>query len=53
MVINKTAGSTINKSLVDSRREIDYEIPDYEAMVKEMVDFVRSNRSIYPDYELQ
>ena len=52
VVISKTAGSTIDKSLVDSRREIDYKIPDYDSMVKEMVDSIRSNRPIYPDYEL-
>jgi dTDP-4-dehydrorhamnose reductase len=40
-------GRISNKSFVDTRKLMDYDIPDYETMIKEMVKNIKSN-NIYP-----
>jgi dTDP-4-dehydrorhamnose reductase len=46
--IYPTDGSINNKSIIDTRKLINYEIPFYEIMVKEMVENMKSNKSLYP-----
>jgi len=41
-------GNNINKSILDSRKIINYHIPSYEKMVKEMTENMKSNFSLYP-----
>jgi len=43
-------GRKTNKSFVDSRGLIDYEIPSYDQMIYDMVKFISNNSSIYPHY---
>ena len=40
----------INKSFIDTRCEIDYEIPSYDKMISEMISFMRKNRNLYKHY---
>jgi dTDP-4-dehydrorhamnose reductase len=40
----------INKSFIDTRCEIDYEIPSYDKMISEMISFMRKNRNLYNHY---
>lgn len=41
-----------DKSLKRMRWEFDYKIPDYETMIRELADWMRAHRELYPHYEL-
>ncbi len=43
-------GKEINKSFIDTREEINYIIPSYDEMIKDMVDLISSNRDLYKQY---
>ena len=45
--INSTDGKAVDKSLLDTRGEINYQIPSYETMVMEMVEDMKSNANLY------
>ena len=45
-------GRDVDKSFVDTRKLINYKIPSYEQMVKEMVDSIRRNRALYVHYSV-
>jgi len=53
IAINKVDGPHIDKSFVDTRKEMNYTIPTYEIMIKEMVDLIRNNKSLYAQYDAQ
>ena len=40
-----------DKSFLDTRKEINFEIPSYDIMIKELVHFIRTNISNYPHYD--
>ena len=40
----------INKSFVDTRKEINYTIPSYDIMIKELLDYIMSNKKLYHQY---
>jgi len=46
--INLMDGKNSNKSFLDSRKIINYYIPSYDQMVKEMIERIKSNVSLYP-----
>ena len=43
-------GKNVNKSFVDTRKELNYTIPSYEEMVKEMIEFIKNNSNVYQQY---
>ena len=43
---------TLDKSLKRTRYEFDCAIPDYEQMVREMADWMRAHKALYPHYDL-
>lgn len=43
-------GKNVNKSFIDMRKELNYTIPSYEEMVKEMIEFIKSNPDLYKQY---
>jgi len=43
-------GKEINKDFIDTRKQINYEIPSYDQMVSDMVNAIRSNRFLYSQY---
>lgn len=45
-------GKEVDKSFIDTRKEINYTIPSYDEMVKEMVDLMSKNRKIYTQYQI-
>lgn len=45
-------GAVADKSLRRTRWDFAYRIPDYEQMVAELADWMRSHSQIYPHYEL-
>lgn len=40
----------LNKSFIDTRKELSFVIPDYEIMIKEMIDFINQNSIVYKQY---
>ena len=45
-------GFVADKSLVRTRFDFDYVIPDYETMIAEMAGFVREHSAMYPHYSV-
>lgn len=50
--INPIDGKKINKSFIDTRNELSFTIPDYEIMVKELVELMHENKGVYKQYNL-
>ena len=48
--INPIIGKKINKSFSDTRKEINYKIPNYEEMIIEMKEVINNNRELYRQY---
>lgn len=48
--INKIDGKDVDKSFIDTRKEINYTIPSYEEMVLEMVALIKSKPYMYKQY---
>lgn len=48
--IKKVQGRKTNKSFLDTRGELDIEIPSYEFMIEEMVDVINKNENLYRHY---
>ena len=48
--INPVDGKNINKSFLDTRKEINYVIPSYEEMIKDMVEFINNHEALYQQY---
>ena len=44
-------GECIDKSFIDTRELIDYDIPSYNQMISEMVESIINHRSFYPQYK--
>lgn len=53
IVIEKSDEVNINKSFIDTRKEISFKIPSFEQMIKEMSDFMRENNELYSHYSLR
>ena len=51
--IQAVDGIALDKSLIDTRKECNYQVPDYETMVKEMIDMIKENKSLYSTYEIE
>lgn len=45
-------GFVADKSLVRTRFDFDYRIPDYETMIAELADFMRRHAALYPHYTM-
>ena len=50
--ISKVDGIVTNKSFVDTRQEINYQLPTYDEMIKDMVSLIKNNRILYSHYKL-
>ena len=46
-------GKEVDKSFIDTRKEIDYVIPSYDEMVKDMIDLINSDEQLYKKYQLK
>lgn len=51
--INAVEGVNVDKSLKRTRFDFDYSIPDYETMVRELSDWMRAHKALYPHYNLR
>lgn len=52
ILISPIMGKELNKSFIDTRNELDFTIPDYEIMVKEMIEIMDKKKDIYKQYYL-
>ena len=50
--ISKVDGIVTNKSFVDTRQEINYQLPTYDEMIRDMVSLIKNNRILYSHYNL-
>ena len=50
--INPQLNFKTDKSFVDSRKEIDYQIPTYKTMIKNMINDIKSNKILYSHYDI-
>jgi dTDP-4-dehydrorhamnose reductase len=53
IVIHKVDGKAVNKSFRDTRRELNYVIPSYDVMIKEMVESILDSPTLYLQYNLK
>lgn len=51
--INPVDGVMADKSLIRTNHEFDYIIPDYETMIANMANWMKSHRSLYPHYDIK
>jgi dTDP-4-dehydrorhamnose reductase len=51
--IIKIDGKETNKSFIDTRKLLDFQIPSYDIMIFEMVELIRNNKSLYSQYEIK
>lgn len=49
--IKKVDGKDIDKSFIDTRLLLDFEIPTYEKMISDMVDLMNDNSTLYSQYK--
>ena len=50
--IAKVDGIFTNKSFIDTRQEINYQLPTYDEMIRDMVSLIKNNRILYSHYNL-
>ncbi len=50
--IKKVDGKDIDKSFIDTRQLIKYEIPSYEKMISNMIRIVSENKKLYSQYDV-
>lgn len=43
-------GKKVDKSFIDTRKEINYQIPDYDTMISDMILFMKNNQELYRQY---
>lgn len=53
LTINPVDGITADKSLIRTNFDFNYQIPDYETMVAEMADWIKTHHSLYPHYNIK
>ena len=51
--IQAVDGIALDKSLIDTRKEFNYQVPEYETMVKEMIEMIKENKSLYSTYGIE
>jgi dTDP-4-dehydrorhamnose reductase len=52
ILIKPTKTISSDKSFTDTRKLLDYQIPSYDLMVKNLVDYIQQNKNHYPHYIL-
>ena len=49
--INAVDGKESDKSFIDTRELLDYQIPSYDQMISEMAALIYTNKSLYDQYQ--
>ena len=50
--INPVAGVVADKTLIRTNNQFDYEIPDYDTMIRDMAEWMRIHKQLYRHYNL-
>jgi len=50
--IKLSSGKDVDKSFIDTRLLMDYEIPSYDQMISDMVSLISNNRLLYSQYKV-
>jgi dTDP-4-dehydrorhamnose reductase len=50
--IKSSSGKDVDKSFIDTRLLMDYEIPSYDQMISDMVSLIANNRSLHSQYKV-
>ena len=53
LTINPVEGVVADKTLIRTNHEFKYEIPDYDTMVREMAEWMKAHKELYPHYNLK
>lgn len=48
--INKVDGRDVDKSFIDTRKEINYVLPSYDVMIRDLVELIKQNKMLYSQY---
>lgn len=48
--INKVDGRDVDKSFIDTRKEINYILPSYDVMIRDLVELIKQNKMLYSQY---
>lgn len=40
----------VDKSLINTRKDFDFKVPDYETMIVEMAEWIKDHKDLYPHY---
>jgi dTDP-4-dehydrorhamnose reductase len=51
ITVKPVEGSAIGTTLINTRKDFDYTIPDYKTMVSEMKTWIENHPKLYPHYE--
>lgn len=51
--INPSNQLSVDKTLINTRTDFDFNIPDYHTMIKEMKDWIMSHKEFYNHYEVK
>lgn len=50
--VNPVEGLVADKTLIRTNNSFDYQIPDYETMIREMAEWMRNHKELYPHYKI-
>ena len=51
--VNPVEGLVADKTLIRTNNSFDYQIPDYETMIREMAEWIRNHKELYPHYKIK
>ena len=51
--VNPIEGLVADKTLIRTNNSFDYQIPDYETMIREMAEWMRNHKELYPHYKIK
>lgn len=52
LIIHPVKGIVVDKTLVRTNIDFNYQIPDYSSMIREMAEWMRAHKKLYPHYNL-
>lgn len=51
--VNPVEGLVADKTLIRTNNSFDYQIPDYETMIREIAEWMRNHKELYPHYKIK
>ena len=50
MIVHEIDGVEVDKTIINTRKDFDFVVPNYEQMIYEMSIWVKTHRELYPHY---